>query len=81
VQVRIALAVGVAAQIDGQAIDEDREIGPVIGVESTDQVLFGLAASLVLIDDQPGHETQDVGGAALRAELEVAAGNDLLGRR
>jgi hypothetical protein len=53
----------------------------VIGVESTDQVLFGLAASLVLIDDQPGHETQDVGRAALRAELEVAAGNDLLGRR
>ena len=80
VQVRVALAVSVASQIDRQAVDEDREVGTVIGVEPADQILLGLASPLVLIDDEARHETKDVGRTPLWAHLEVSAGNDLLGR-
>ena len=80
VQIRVALAVSVASQVDGQAVDEDRQVGAVVGVEPADQVLLGLASPLVLIDDEARHETKDVGRTPLWAHLEVSAGNDLLGR-
>ena len=54
VEVRIALAMGVAPQVHGQPVDEQRQIGAVVGVEASDQILLGLAAPLVLGDDQAG---------------------------
>jgi hypothetical protein len=38
--------VGVTAQVDRQAIDEEGEVGAVIGVEAADQVLLGFAPAL-----------------------------------
>jgi hypothetical protein len=40
VEVGIALAVGVAAQVDGQGIDEERDVGTVVRVEAAQQVLL-----------------------------------------
>ena len=79
VQVRIALAVGVRAEVHGQPVDEERDVGAVVGVEPAQEVLLGFPAARVLADDEPRHEAQDVGGAPLRPQLEVAARDEELG--
>lgn len=61
VQVRVALPVRVAPQVDGQPVDEEGEVGAVVGVEPAKEVLLGLAAALVLVDDEPRDQAQDVG--------------------
>jgi hypothetical protein len=80
VQVGVALAVSVRAEIDGHVVEEESHVGAVVGIEAAEEVLRGLAASLVLTHHEARHETQDVGGPALRTELEVAAGDELFGR-
>jgi hypothetical protein len=52
----------------------------VVGIEAAEEVRGSLAASLVLADHEARHETQHVGGPALRPKLEVAAGDELFGR-
>ena len=79
VQIGVALAVRVRAEVHGQPVDEERDVGAVVGVEAAQEVLLGLAAALVLADDEPGHEAQDVGGPALRPQLEVAPRDEELG--
>lgn len=44
-----------------------------VGIEPPPRVLLGLPATLVLAGDHPGNETQEVGRAALRPQLDVAA--------
>ena len=78
-QVGVALAVGVAAQVHGQAVDEEGDVGAVVGVEAAEQVLLGLASALVLADDEARDQAQDVGRPALGAQLEVLPGNEQLG--
>ena len=80
-KIGVTLAVGVAAEVDGEAVDEERDVGAVIGVESAQEVLLGLAAALMLADHEAGNETQNVGRPPLGAQLEVAARNEDLGRR
>jgi hypothetical protein len=80
VQVRVALAMRMTAHVHGQAVDEERDIGAMVRVEPADQVLLGLAAALVLADDQSRHQAQDVGRASLRTDLEILPGDELLGR-
>jgi hypothetical protein len=80
-EIGIALAVGVAAQVDRQSVDEEGDVGAVVGVEAAEKVLLGLPAALVLADDEPGDEAQDVGRPAMRTQLEVAPGNEDLRRR
>jgi len=43
VQVRVTLAVRVAAHLTGRPSTKERDVGAVIGVEPADQVLLGLA--------------------------------------
>ena len=81
VQVGVALAVGVAAEVDREPVDEERDVGAVIGVEAAQEVLLRLAAALMLADDEAGDQAHDIGRPTLRAELEVEPGDeDLRGR-
>ena len=79
-KIGVTLPVGVAAEVDGEAVDEERDVGAVIGVEPAQEVLLGLAAALMLADHEAGNESQDVGRPPLGAKLEVAPGNEDLGR-
>src|SRR5262245_62846361 len=80
-EIGIPLAVRVAAEVDGKPVDEDGDVGAVIGVEAAEEILPRLAATLVLADHEPGNETQEVARPALREQLEVFPGNeDLRGR-
>ena len=78
-EIGVALAVGVATEIDGEPVDEEGDVGAVVGVEAAQEVLFRLATSLMLADHQPGDESQDVSGSTLRQKLAVATGNQDLG--
>ncbi len=71
-KIGITLAVGVAAQVHRQTIDEECDVGAVIGIEASEQILFRLAAALVLADDEAGNQTQHVGDPTLREKLEIA---------
>src|SRR5262249_10227868 len=51
VQIGVSLAVRVAAQVDRQPVDEEGDVGAVVGVETAEEVLLCLAATLVLADD------------------------------
>jgi hypothetical protein len=82
VQVGVALAVGVRAQVHRHAVHEERDVGAVIGVEPPQHVLLGLAPALVLAHDQAGHQPEDVGRPAVGQQLEVLTGDQQLrGRR
>src|SRR5437867_612791 len=52
VEIRVALAVAVAREVHRDAVDEDREVRAVIGVEPAQEILVRLAASLVLREVQ-----------------------------
>jgi len=80
-KIGVALTVSMAAEVDGEPIDEERDVGAVVGIEPAQEILLGLAATLMLADHEPGNEAQDVGRPALRAKLEVAPGDEDLGRR
>ena len=80
VEVGVTLAVGVAAEVDGQIVDEQRDVGAVIGVEAAQEVLLGLAAALVLADDEARDQPQDLGGPSRREQLDVIAGDHHLRR-
>jgi hypothetical protein len=81
VEIGVALAMRVRAEIHGEAIDGERDVRAVVRVESAEQVLLGLAAPLVLADDQAGHEAEHVGRPAVGAQLEVAPRDQQFGRR
>jgi hypothetical protein len=75
VEVGVALAVRMADQVHGQPVDGDGEVGAVVGVEATDQILRCLAAALMLSDDEPGDVVQDLLHRLVRACLEVTRTN------
>src|SRR5262249_55262604 len=73
-----ALSMAVAHHVDGNAVDEKRNIGAVIGVEATQEVLVGFPASRVLDGEEPGDCLDDIGGPEPRTKLELArSGVDL----
>ncbi len=67
-----ALSVGVRDHVHRDAVDRNREVGAVVGVEAAQEILVGLAAARVLYDHQPGSDAQDVLHAADRSQLKVA---------
>ena len=82
VQIGVALPVGVAPEVHGQAVGEEGDVGAVVAVESAQEVLVGLAPAVVLRDHEAGDQAQDVRGPALGPELEALAGDeDLRGGR
>src|SRR2546428_12451343 len=70
VQVGVALAVGVAAEVDREPVDEERDVGAVIGVEAAQEVLLRLAVALMLADDEAGDQAHDIGRPTARGEVE-----------
>ena len=44
--------------VDGHAVDFEGEIGAVVKVEATQEILIGLTFSRMLGDDQAGHDFQ-----------------------
>lgn len=80
VDVGVSLPVAVRGHVDGHVVDEQREVGAVIGVEAADQVLHGLAAALMLVHHQAGNVVQNLLRRGVRTQL-VVAGADLVRRR
>ena len=78
-QIGVPLAVGVAAKVDRKPVDEEGDVGAVVGVEAAEKILLRLAPALMLADHEPGDEAQEVGRPALREQLEVFPGNENLG--
>src|SRR5712691_2510195 len=72
VQVGVALAVRVRGHVHRHSVEVHAHVGPVVGVEAAQEDLVGLPTALVLREDQPGHDAQDVLGREARPQQEVA---------
>ena len=72
VQIEVALSVDVAGLVQGDALDGDGDVGPVDGVEATDEELVGLAGAAVGGGVEPREAAQQVVGGQARG------GDDLL---
>ena len=74
VEVGVALPVGVRAEVDGQAVDAEGEVGAVVEVEAAEEILVGFAAAGMLRDDDSGDDFEEFAAAqeGTRGELDVA---------
>ena len=72
VEVEVALAVRVSAQIHGNPVERDGEIGPVVRVEAPEEVLLRLAAARVLGGQDARNRLEELSGALERSKLEIA---------
>ena len=71
VQVGIALAVGVGAQVDRHVVDGDRNVGAVIEIEAAQEILVGLAFAAVLRHRQAGRRFKEFARARDRTRVEI----------
>ena len=76
VQVGVALPVGMADEVDGYAVDGERNVGAVVGVETAQEQLVGFASALMLSNHEPRDRAQQVGRRMARHGEEVAVAND-----
>ena len=60
-------------EVDRHAIGQQQEVGAVIAVEAADEVLEGLAAALMLDDQQSRHVVHHLLGRRMRSQQVVAA--------
>jgi hypothetical protein len=60
VEIRVPLAVRVRNHVYRGAIHGDGDIGPMIGVEASEEDLLGLAAPAMLRDHQPRGEPEKI---------------------
>ena len=81
VEVGIALAVGVGAHVDRNAVHEQGDIGAVVEVEPAQEELVGLPLPRMLGDDQAGHRLQHLAGAGDGPGVDLRAGDDAAARR
>lgn len=58
--VGIALTMRMAHHVHWNSIDENRKVGAVIRVKSAEKNLIRLAAAVVLANDQPRREAQNI---------------------
>src|SRR6476659_4065753 len=79
IEIGVALAVGVGAKVNRNAVGKKGHVGPVIGSETPHEVLVGLAGSAGMLD---GHESwnepQHLRRTALRLEQILLVRNVLL---
>ena len=61
-KISITLSVRVRNHIHRNSINENREIGSVIGVKSAEEDLFRLSSACMLRDKQSGNKTKQVLG-------------------
>lgn len=67
VQVGIALAMRMRAQVNRHAVGKKRDIGAVIRVEPAQKILIGLACAAGVLDcDEPWNQTQHLRRTPLR---------------
>ncbi len=69
VEIGEAVPVAVADHVDGHAVDEEGDVGPVVRVEPAEEVLVRLAAARVLHGEEPGDRLEDVARPQPRPEL------------
>jgi hypothetical protein len=72
----LSLAVGVRREIHGSSRDGERQIGPVIDVETPDVVLIRFSLTAMLADNEPRNSLDDVGGTEKGLPLDLGCGND-----
>ncbi len=75
VDVEVALAVAVRAQVPGHAVDVRREVRAVVEVEAAQEVLVRLAAARVLGGHHAGHGLEHVRHAQHGPHEQVGAGD------
>ncbi len=80
VEVQIALAMAVGAEVHLHVVDVGGEVRAVIEVEAPKEVLVGLAAAGVLGGDHAGHRLQQLGDPQQRPDQQVGAGDGALAR-
>ena len=79
VQIRIALAMRMGAQVDRHAIGEQGEVRSMVRVEPAQEILVGLARATGMFDrDEARHQTQQVGRPALWLEQDLLVRDELL---
>ena len=70
-----------AAHIHWHAIEAGHEIGAVVEVESTQEVLVGLAAATVQGDQHTGYSFKDFTGSSQWVQAQLLLADDALGCR
>ena len=81
VEVGVALAMRVRAQVDGNAVQGGGEVGAVVEVEAAQEILVRLSRAAVLRDDQPWHQLQHLAGPEDGAVLDQLPVDPSLARR
>lgn len=66
--------------VDRHVVDIDRQIGAVIQVVATQEILIGFALAAVLRDDQAGNGLQNFTRPGHRARVQLGAGYGHLAR-
>ena len=70
-KIGISLTMSMAHHVDRDAVDKNREVSAVVGVESAKKNLIGFAAAVMLSNEQPGGESQHIAGSVGRTKLQV----------
>ena len=55
VEIGVSLTMGMADHVYRDAVNEDREVGAVVRIETAKEDLIGFAAAMMLADDQSRH--------------------------
>ena len=80
VDVEIALAVAVRAQVPRHAVHVRREVRAVVQVEAAQEVLVGFAAARVLHRNQSGYRLEQLGNAQHRPHRQIRTAHGALAR-
>ena len=75
VEVRVSLAVTMAHEVDGNAVDKHRHIRAVIRIEASKEDLIGFTAALVLGDEQTGNQSENITGRGGWSQLQILLPN------
>ncbi len=71
-EIGVALAVRVRRHVHRNPVQVHAHVGAVVRVEPAQEDLVGLSAALMLGQDEPGDDAQDVLGREARAQQEIA---------
>ena len=66
IQIGVALAMRVRLEIHRHEVDARREVGAVVEIESTQEILRRLASACMLRGDHAGHRFEDLAAAQVR---------------
>ena len=81
IEVRIALTVGMADHIDGDAVNTDGHVSTMVIIKTAQEVLHGLAAPGVLAGHKSGQVIQHLPGRVMRPDGKVFFAHPSFGGR